>query len=473
MKRLALSPRWISAGFLTAYFLTSFITPASADTSNQPVVVSFTMSPDVINLSNQSSTVSIDLIVSNPTGIASTQTTATLSNSTGISLATYLLRSESPINTSLQKVTFHGSLSIPSTIPSGIYSLVANPIVALNSDGSVGLSTPTIKATTTSPLVGAPNNVLIRKDGYLNFSYPTFVGPTFNNLLGGSFVNPSYNSAAAPIWKVGETFHPSDFYELKVTSLTLKVSTATPSTCTSDGTTLTFTAIGACSFTVYTDQSFDYQSYKDIENVSVTAARVKPTYNVGTIADQSSSILPLTIPGPLIFNPTGGLISPVSATPTVCSGAGSYINIISGGTCTLNYSSPATAAYLASDNYTLTFQIKRNAQTISFTPPTSVKLSSKVIDLAASSSSGLPVTFQSSTPAICSVTGSSLNVLKAGGCSIQAMQAGSTTIAPASVTQSLLITGSSPVAKKLVCIKAGKAKVVLGTKCPTGYRAKN
>ena len=211
MKRLALSPRWISAGFLTAYFLTSFITPASADTSNQPVVVSFTMSPDVINLSNQSRTVSIDLIVSNPTGIASTQTTATLSNSTGISLATYLLRSESPINTSLQKVTFHGSLSIPSTIPSGIYSLVANPIVALNSDGSVGLSTPTIKATTTSPLVGAPNNVLIRKDGYLNFSYPTFVGPTFNNLLGGSFVNPSYNSAAAPIWKVGETFHPSDF----------------------------------------------------------------------------------------------------------------------------------------------------------------------------------------------------------------------------------------------------------------------
>ena len=173
MKRLALSPRWISAGFLTAYFLTSFITPASADTSNQPVVVSFTMSPDVINLSNQSSTVSIDLIVSNPTGIASTQTTATLSNSTGISLATYLLRSESPINTSLQKVTFHGSLSIPSTIPSGIYSLVANPIVALNSDGSVGLSTPTIKATTTSPLVGALNNVLIRKDGYLNFSYPT------------------------------------------------------------------------------------------------------------------------------------------------------------------------------------------------------------------------------------------------------------------------------------------------------------
>ena len=472
MKRLGLLTKWISASFLAVSVIMSSFTPASAETSNQPVVVSFTMSPDVVNVSNQISTVSIDLTVSNPTGIASTQTTATLSNATGVSLATYLLRSDSPFNPSLQKVTFHGTLSIPSTIPSGIYSLSANPVTGLNSDGSIGLSTPILKATTTSSLVGASNNVLIRRDGYLNFSYPTFVGPTFNNQLGGTFTSPSYISAPAPIWKVGETFHPSDYYELKVPSLVLKVSTSTPSTCLSDGMNLSFISVGACSFMVYTDQTFDYQVYKDLENVSITAARVKPTYNVGIIADQSSTTLPLTIPGPLIFNSSGGLISPVSTTPTVCYGAGSYINIISGGTCSLSYSSPATSSFLASDNYSLTFQVKRNAQTITFNPPISVKLPSKAIDLSASSSSGLPITFQSGTPSICTVAGSSLSVLKAGICSVQALQAGTTTIAPASATQSLLITGSVPNVKKLLCLKSGKAKVILGAKCPAGYRAK-
>jgi hypothetical protein len=101
-----------------------------------------------------------------------------------------------------------------------------------------------------------------------------------------------------------------------------------------------------------------------------------------------------------------------------------------------------------------------------------VKLPSKAIDLTASSSSGLPITFQSGTPSICTVAGSSLSVLKAGICSVQALQAGTTTIAPASATQSLLITGSVPNVKKLLCFKSGKAKVVLGAKCPAGYRAK-
>jgi hypothetical protein len=58
------------------------------------------------------------------------------------------------------------------------------------------------------------------------------------------------------------------------------------------------------------------------------------------------------------------------------------------------------------------------------------------------------------------------------------MQAGTATIAPASVIQSIAVTGAlAPVAKKpavknIVCVKSGKSKTITGTKCPVGYKAK-
>ena len=292
--------------------------PVLADAPSQPTVISFAMTPDSIDTANQSNIVTFDLVVSNSTGISSAQTKVLLTNSYGTTLSAYLLRTDVPINTSLQKVTFHGSINVPSSALAGTYTATADPVTGLNADGSAGYSTPILKATTTSTVLGATNNLLVRSNGNLNFSYATFVGPTFNNLLGGSFVDPKYSSVSAPIWKVGETLKPSSFYELKVPTLSLKISSSTPTTCTSDGATLSFIAIGGCVFTVYTDQTKDYQSYKDVESVMITAPRVKPTYSVGAISAQSSVILPLKISGPLVFASTGEIISPISATPTVC-----------------------------------------------------------------------------------------------------------------------------------------------------------
>jgi len=170
-------------------------------------------------------------------------------------------------------------------------------------------------------------------------------------------------------------------------------------------------------------------------------------------------------------------VIPVSATPTVCYPVGSYITIISGGTCTLNYSTAATANYLASDVTPLTFQITRTAQTVSFSAPTSATLASKTLALSATASSGAPVTFQSDSPTICSVTGNSLNLLTSGNCQVEAIQAGSATVSPASVTQSIAVTGTLPASKTgkartIICVKSGKSKTFAGSKCPAGFRAK-
>jgi hypothetical protein len=131
----------------------------------------------------------------------------------------------------------------------------------------------------------------------------------------------------------------------------------------------------------------------------------------------------------------------------------------------------------------MTFQITREAQTISFVAPATVPLASKSVALSASASSGQLVTYFSSTPAICSVTGSSLNLLTAGTCHVTASQVGTTKIAPVSLDQTIRVISdsvasksgakaSSGTAKKLVCIKNGKAKTVTGKVCPSGYKPK-
>ena len=450
---------------------------AHADAFTQPTVVTFTMSPNSIDVATTNDVVTFDLTVNNPTGIASSQTKVTLTNGSNSTLTINLLRMDSPINNSLATVTFRGSLTVPATVTPGVYTATATPIVSLNADGSQGYATQTLTATSTSTLPGAIGKLLIRSIGNLNFSFTTFIGPTFNNISGPAFTDPKYTNAVAPIWKVGETFNPNDYYQLQLSGMSLKIKSNTPAFCTSTGSILSFTAVGACSFTVYTDATQDYQYQKDEQVQNISSARIKPTYTIGTISTQSSASLPLTIPGPFVYGPLG-LVIPSSATPTVCGATGNYITIVSGGTCTLNYSTPASASYLASDIYPLTFQITRTTQVLTFSPPTQALLSSKTLTLAASSSSGGVISFQSDSPSICSVTGNSLNLLAAGSCRVEAIQTGSATVSPASGVQSITVMGSvAPTAKKesirkIICVKAGKSKTFKATRCPLGYKSK-
>ena len=462
-------------GVVLAIAITIGLTqPASAESPNKPIVTSFTMTPNSVDIANANTAVTFNLVVTNPSGISSQQVKVQLSDSGSNSLVTTIFRTDLPVQSALATVTFQGTVVIPSNLPTGVYVATADPIVGMNADGTSGYKSDAIKATTSSTVIGATNSLLVRSSGVLNFNYATFKGPSWKKTLGTVFVNPKYNSVADPIWKVGESLNASDFYEMIVPSLSLKVKSYNSNICTADGSILKFVAIGSCSFTVYTDGTSDYLAYKDDETFDISSARTKPTYVVGAIPTQSSAILPLIIPGPFVYGPLG-LITPVSATASVCFGAGTSINIISGGTCTLNYSSAATSNYLASDIFPLTFEISRTSQTLSFTLPSAASLAAKSLPLSSTASSGLVVGFMTNTPATCSVTGNSLNLLKAGTCQVTASQNGTTTIAPVSALQSIAITGTPVVAKagkKLVCIKNGKTRTVTSKTCPSGYKVK-
>jgi len=442
---------------------------AHSEVPVQPTVISFAMSPNSVDIATVNNIVSFDLVVTSPNGIASTQTVATLTNGNNSSVAVPLIRTDSPVNAILTTVEFKGSIALPSNLLTGVYSATASPVFSLTSTGSTGYPTPTLTASNSSTLIGAPNLLQVRSGGNLNFNYATFSGPTFNPLSGSSVTDPKFNNIATPIWKVGEKFNPADYYQLNVPSLSLKVKSSTPGTCASDGVGLTFIALGSCNFTVYTDQSADYSYRHDDENVLITSARVKPSFVVGSIPTQSSSNLPLVIAGPLINGPFG-MVFPVSTTPLVCFGSGTYVTVISGGTCTLKYSTPASTNFLASDILPLTFEISRNPQSLSFQPPATADLSSRAINLNGTASGGGAIEFRSETPNNCSVTGNSLSLLRVGQCQIKASQAGGTKISPVEVLREVTITDSKKSTGKLRCTKGKVLKLVNASICPKGFK---
>ena len=466
---------------LIAAVLALALTPAIASANVRPVVESFTFTPNDFDLISANTNVVFELVVSHPSGVRNTNTQVTLTGPYGSILATNLIRTDSPINLALTKVTFKGTLNVSQAVLAGAYS-VSVAEVENNSSAGYIYGTGVITPSKLRDLIGAEYALLVRNSGDLNLIYNTFVGPTHDTTLGISYNNPAtYNNANPPIWKVGETYVPSRYFEVRVPTLPLVVSVTTAAVCSTDGKELKLIATGSCVFKISTAKTKDYAAKESTQVVTVTAGRTKPELIMSVIASQTSKNLPKTIEIFRVYSPTGVYVLPQATTPTVCIAAGFYVQIVGGGTCTLTYQSEANTSYLASDLYKVSFEVSRDPQTITFTPPTTVDIAGKTLALTATASSGGAITYSTTSMESCSVAGATLNLLMAGNCVITATQIGSSTLAPVSSTATIMLTGTvvkpvEPVVSKktIVCVKGKTTKKVSGSnpKCPKGYKVK-
>ena len=465
---------------IVAVLLMIGLVPGVAQANVRPIVESFTFAPNDLDLISANTNVSFELVVSHPSGIRNVSTLATLVGPNGTTLASYLTRIDNPINYSLSKVTYRGIITIPQNVATGVYTV---SVAEVNNNSTAGYEygTGVITPKKLRDLVGAENSLLVRSSGDLNLIYDTFVGPTHNTTLGISYNNPQvFNNDSPPIWKVGETYLPSKFYELRVPSLPLVVSSSTPNICSTDGKELKLVSTGNCMFKVSTAKTKDYVLKESVQNVTITAARTKPELAVSTISNQTSKNLPKLVEIFRVYSPTGVWVLPKSLTPLVCIASGFYVQIIGGGTCTLTYQSEANTSYLASDLYKVSFEVTRDPQTITFAPVATADITTKSLTLTATASSGGAVSFASTSTENCTVSGSILNLVKAGNCVITATQAGTSTLAPVSMSATITLTGTvvtpKPVVTKktIVCVKGKTTKKVTGTnpKCPKGYKTK-
>jgi sugar lactone lactonase YvrE len=161
-------------------------------------------------------------------------------------------------------------------------------------------------------------------------------------------------------------------------------------------------------------------------------------------------------PQPLFSNPqltataTSGLaVIFTSTTPAVCSVySASYVSLSAGGTCTIQASQPGSTVYAVAPPVTQSFTVTLVNQAINFGPIAEQVFNPSVpVKLSANASSNLAVTFVSTTPSVCAVSGSAATLLSTGQCTIQASQAGNSNYALATpVTQSFTIEQANLVA---------------------------
>jgi hypothetical protein len=136
---------------------------------------------------------------------------------------------------------------------------------------------------------------------------------------------------------------------------------------------------------------------------------------------------------------SGLAVSFASTTPATCTLSGSTAKLIAPGTCTIEASQGGNSTYAAAASVTQSFTVNAEPQTITF-GTIATQTAGGLLALTATASSGLPVSYTSTTPVVCTVAGATATFNAAGTCIIQARQAGNSTYAAAAtVTQSFIV----------------------------------
>jgi hypothetical protein len=224
----------------------------------------------------------------------------------------------------------------------------------------------------------------------------------------------------------------------------------TPAICSITGTTVTMLAEGACRIGANQSGNANW----------TTAATQFQTIVIGTtlssqtITFKTAPPAAPTVGGTYTVNAEASSGLPVtytinSASASVCSITGSTVTFNAAGVCVINANQAGNGSFAPAGQQQQSITVSKKSQTISFGPQT---LASRAfafngtfaIAPVAAASSGLGVAYTSLTPAICSVSGTTVTMLAAGTCTIAANQSGDNAWAAApQVSRSIAISPAS------------------------------
>jgi len=135
---------------------------------------------------------------------------------------------------------------------------------------------------------------------------------------------------------------------------------------------------------------------------------------------------------------SGGPITYVSNTPATCSVSGATLSLLKAGECSVNANQAGGDGYAAASARQL-FVIPKQPAAIAFRNPGALPLDTQPVQLVAISSLALPVVLATSTPAVCSVSGSTMQKLANGLCVVTATADGGEIYETAKVVKTMPI----------------------------------
>jgi len=227
--------------------------------------------------------------------------------------------------------------------------------------------------------------------------------------------------------------------------LPVTFSSATTSICTTGGTngaTVTFLSGANATCTINANQSGD-SNWNPATQVqqSFTITPGNQTITFGPITAKTFNQSPLTVAATAS---SGLAVALSSATGSVCTVSGTAVTFVTTGTCTINANQSGNGNWNAATQMQQSFTITPGTQTITFGTLANRRLRQSPFTVKATASSGLPVTFTTTTPAVCSSSGTNgqtITLQTRGTCTVTASQAGNANYNPAAtVSRSFSVT---------------------------------
>jgi sugar lactone lactonase YvrE len=282
--------------------------------------------------------------------------------------------------------------------------------------------------------VGSISGSLVLTDNSLNAASPSFAMQTIN--LSGT--GEPLESQTIDFPAITGSYDALGSVTLSATAssgLPVSFTSTTPAVCTVSGNTASLEEYGDCTIQASQAGNADYAAAPTVTQTFLVHHATQSISFAAIPTEAVNSTVALSATA------TSGLpVSFASITTSVCTVSGDTASLIGGGTCKITASQAGNSVYLAAPSVGHEFSVTFETQTITFPAISSGQVAATSIALTATASSGLPVTFTSTTPAVCTVSGSTASLLEYGDCTIEASQAGNADYAAApTVTQTFLV----------------------------------
>jgi predicted outer membrane repeat protein len=303
-----------------------------------------------------------------------------------------------------------------------IPSQVIGATITLTATASSGLAV-TFAATTPSVCSVSGNTATMNATGYCGITasqpgnndiWEVIAGHTFYVALAPqtiTFANPGTQTYGEAPFTVSATAS---------SGLTVSFGSTTPLVCTVSGTTVTLVSPGYCGIVATQPGNGYYGAAPAVGHTFYVAAEAQ-TITFANPGTQTYGEVPFTVSATAS---SGLTVSFGSTTPLVCTVSGTTVTLVSPGYCGIVATQVGNGYYGAAPAVGHTFYVAAEAQTITFANPGTQTYGEVPFTVSATASSGLTVSFASTTPLVCTVSGATVTLVSPGYCGIVATQPG-------------------------------------------------
>jgi hypothetical protein len=219
-----------------------------------------------------------------------------------------------------------------------------------------------------------------------------------------------------------KTYGDADFSLGATASSGLAVAYAASGPCSVSGKTARITGAGSCTITATQPGDGNYKPADDVSK-TFAIARAQQSIAFDSIGDATFGDADIAISASSSSKLPVYLIASSGPCAVDSTTSPANVHLVGAGTCTITASQPGDVNYLAADDVSHSFSIAKAKQTISFDSLADKVSGDRDFTVAATSSSGLPVSF--AAVGSCTVEGTTVHIAGVGTCTVTASQAGS------------------------------------------------